>query len=174
MNVRKYQEGDLMKLIPIYKKFFPVHAVFTKSDEEIMKHLEKMKEKGEFLIAEDEGKVKGGLVLVKHNIDGHIRAELKRIAAKTPVRKIMTELVLAAEKEVGKGKIELKIAESEKVGPSLFKKLGYKVEGKLTSHYRPGELCYVLGKSVGEEISEAPKEAAVKEEIPETSEEVPQ
>lgn len=48
MNVRKYQEGDFMKLIPIYKEFFPVHAVFTKSDEEIMKHLEKMKRKESF------------------------------------------------------------------------------------------------------------------------------
>jgi hypothetical protein len=149
MNVRKYQEGDLLKLIPIYKKFFPVHAVFTKSDEDIMKHLEKMKEKGEFLIAEDEGKIKGGLVLFRCNIDGHIRAKLKRIAAKAPMRKIIAMLIEAAEKEVGKGKIEIKIAESEKVGISLFKKLGYKVEGKLRSHYREGELCYVLGKEVG-------------------------
>ncbi|MBW2978175.1 hypothetical protein KY331_04985 [Candidatus Woesearchaeota archaeon] len=158
MQIRKYQEGDLLKLIPIYKKFFPVHAVFTKSDAEIMEHLEKMKEKGEFLIAEDEGKIKGGLVLVKDNIDGHIKAELKRIAAKTPVRKIMTALIQAAEKEVEKGKIEIKIAESEKVGPAFFKKLGYKVEGKLTSHYRPGETCYVLGKDIGdeEEVLETP------------------
>lgn len=148
MNIRKYQEGDFMKLIPIYKKFFPVHAVFTKSDEEIMKHLEKMKEKGEFLIAEDEGKIKGGLMIEKHEIDGHIRAELKRIAAKPPIRKIMADLIWAAEKEIVKGKIEIKVAESEKVGVAFYKKLGYKVEGKLRSHYRSGELCYVLGKEI--------------------------
>ena len=51
MQIRKYQEGDLMQLMKIYKKFFPVHAVFTKSDEEIMQHLEKMKEKFEMAIA---------------------------------------------------------------------------------------------------------------------------
>jgi len=73
---------------------------------------------------------------------------LERIAAKTPVRKIMAELIKAAEEEVGKGKIEIKIAESEKVGPSFFKKLGYKVEGKLNSHYRQGELCYILGRVI--------------------------
>jgi hypothetical protein len=148
MNIRKLEQGDLMKLIPIYKKFFPVHAVFTKSDEEIMQHLEKMKEKGEFLVVDDNGKVVGGLLLVKRNIDGHVLADLERIAAKSPVRKLIAELIKEAEKEVGKGKIEIKIAESEKVGPSFFKKLGYKVEGKLRSHYRPGELCYILGKEV--------------------------
>jgi hypothetical protein len=148
MQIRKYQEGDLLKLIPIYKKFFPVHAVFTKSDEEIMNHLEKMKERGEFLIAEDNGKVKGGLVIVRSEIDGHIRSDLKRIAADPPVRKIIAALIEAAEKEIGKGKIEIRIAESEKVGPSFFKKLGYKVEAKLRSHYRQGELCYILGKEL--------------------------
>ncbi len=148
MEIRKLQEGDFKKLVPIYKKFFPVHAVFTKSDEEIMQHLEKMKQRGEFLVAEDNGKVMGALVIVKRTIDGHITAELKRIAAKTPVRKVMAELIKGAENEVGKGKIEIKIAESEKVGPSFFKKLGYKVEGKLRSHYRLGEMCYILGKEV--------------------------
>ena len=148
MQIRKLQEGDFKKLVPIYRKFFPVHAVFTKTDEEIIQHLEKMKEKGEFLIADDEGKVKGALVVVKRTIDSHTTAELKRIAAKTPVRKVMAELIKAAEQEIGKGKIEIKIAESEKVKPSFFKKLGYKVEGKLTSHYRPGEKCYILGKEV--------------------------
>jgi predicted transcriptional regulator len=148
MGIRKLQEGDFEKLIPVYRKFFPVHVVFTKSDEEIMKHLELMKQKGEFLIAEDNGKVLGALVIVKNNFDGHILAKLKRIAAKSPVRKIMAELIKEAEKEVGKGKIEIKIAESEKVKPSFFKKLGYKVEGKLSSHYRPGERCFVLGKEV--------------------------
>jgi len=146
MQIRKYQEGDFEKLIPIYKEFFPVHAVFTKSDEEITKHLEIMKQKGEFLIAEDNGKIKGALVIVKSNINGHIRAKLKRIAAKTPVRKVFTALIQEAEKEVEKGKVEIKIAESEKIKPPFFKKLGYKVEGKLSSHYRPGEVCYVLGK----------------------------
>jgi len=148
MNIRKLQEGDFKKLVPIYRKFFPVHAVFTKTDEEIIQHLEKMKEKGEFLVADDEGKVKGSLVIVKRTIDSHTTAELKRIAAKTPVRKVMAELIKAAEQEIGKGKIEIKIAESEKVKPSFFKKLGYKVEGKLASHYRPGEKCYILGKEV--------------------------
>ena len=146
MNIRKYQEGDLMQLMKIYKEFFPVHAVFTKSDEEIMQHLEKMKEKGEFLVAEDNGKVLGGLVIVKKNFDGHILAKLKRIAAKSPVRKIIAALIQEAEKEIGKGKIEIKIAASEKVKPSFFKKLGYKIEGKLSSHYRPDETCYILGK----------------------------
>jgi hypothetical protein len=153
MQIRKLQEGDFKKLIPTYKKFFPVHAVFTKSDEEIMQHLEKMKQRGEFLVADDNGKVMGGLVIVKRTIEGHTTAELKRIAAKTPVRKVMAELIKAAEEEVGKGKIEIKIAESEKVGPSFFKKLGYKVEGKLTSHYRAGELCYILGKVLRNEVS---------------------
>jgi len=159
MQIRKYQEGDLMKLIPIYKKFFPVHAVFTKSDEEIMKYLEKAKQKGEFLIAEDNGKVVGGLLLVKKQYDSHTVARLKHIAAKTPVRKTIAALIQEAEKQVEKGKIELNIAESEKVSVSFFKKLGYKVEGKLASHYRPGELCYILGKMVGdEEIPETPGE----------------
>ena len=39
MQIRKLQEGDFKKLVPIYKKFFPVHIVFTKSDEEIIKQL---------------------------------------------------------------------------------------------------------------------------------------
>jgi N-acetylglutamate synthase-like GNAT family acetyltransferase len=154
MQIRKLQEGDFKKLIPIYKKFFPVHAVFTKSDEEIMQHLDKMKQRGEFLVAEDEGKIKGGLVIVKRTIDAHTTAELKRIAAKTPVRKVMAELIKAAEEEVVEGKIEIMVAESEKVKPSFFKKLGYKVEGKLRSHYRSGEMCYILGKEVEQNAGE--------------------
>jgi len=154
MQIRKLQEGDFEKLVPIYKEFFPVHAVFTKSDEEIMQHLKKMKEKGEFLIAEDEGKVKGALVITKRTIDSHTTAKLKRIAAKSPVRKVMAELIKAAEEEVGEGKIEIMIAASEKVKPSFFRKLGYKVEGKLSSHYRLGEICYILGKEVEQNAGE--------------------
>ena len=154
MNIRKLQEGDFKKLIPIYKKFFPVHAVFTKSDEEIMQHLEKMKQRGEFLVAEEDGKIKGALVIVKRTIDSHTTAELKRIAAKTPIRKVMAALIQEAEKEIEKGKIEIMIAETEKVKPSFFKKLGYKVEGKLRSHYRAGEMCYILGKEVEQNAGE--------------------
>lgn len=45
-------------------------------------------------------------------------------------------------------KIELGVSVTEKALLPFYKKCGFRVEGKLPSHYRHGELVYALGKEI--------------------------
>ena len=49
---------------------------------------------------------------------------------------------------VGPGPIEVHAAEGELNISKFYENLGYKLEGKLKSHYRKGETCFVLGKEI--------------------------
>jgi RimJ/RimL family protein N-acetyltransferase len=145
MELKKANNEELKELVPIFKEFFPVHAIFTKSDEEIMQYLSDFK--GDILIAHKDSKVIGGIAIERKHY-GHVLALFKHIASKGGSKKIVKEMVQEAEKIANAGKIEIHIAEGEKIAHGFFKRSGYKLEGKLRAHYRPNEICYILGKVI--------------------------
>lgn len=143
VEIKKAEKEDIKQLVGIYKEFFPVHAIFTKSDEEILEYLENFK--GDILVAVQDGNIVGGLAIARKEY-GHTIANFKHIAAKNQDKEVIKALVKKAEELANAAKIELHIAEGEKIPYTFFEELGYEVEGKLKSHYRPDETCYVLGK----------------------------
>jgi ribosomal protein S18 acetylase RimI-like enzyme len=146
--IRKANEGDLMPLIKVYKEVFKVHNVFDKSEDEILEYLKQFL--GDILVAEEDGKVVAGLVIVKKKYAKWSLFGFKHVAvAKAYQRKgVGSELLNEAEKIAGKGKIEIRVAkdaEAEWAVP-FYEKNGYRKEGELKSHYRKGEICFVMGK----------------------------
>ena len=148
MEIRKANDEDLKQLMIVYKQFFPVHVIFTRSDDDVLSYLRNFK--GEILVAFDNNRVVGGIAIEKKQF-GHVLAELKHIAAigkKKFVKNTVTELIKKAEQSSNAAKVEFHIADGETLKYSFFKKLGYKVEAKLASHYRPNEMCCILGKVI--------------------------
>ncbi len=146
--IRKANEGDLMPLIKTYKEVFKVHNVFDKSEDEILEYLKQFL--GNILVAEEDGNVVAGLVIVKKEYPKWSLFDFKHVAvAKDYQRKgVGSELLKEAEKIAGKGKIEIRVAkdaEAEWAVP-FYEKNGYTKEGELKSHYRKGETCFVMGK----------------------------
>ena len=45
-------------------------------------------------------------------------------------------------------KVEVKVSENEARTIAFFRKHGFQLEGKLKSHFRAGELVYVMGKKL--------------------------
>ena len=147
MEIKKPDTEELKQLVKIYKEFFPVHAIFTKSEEDVLNYLETFLE-GDIFVAVKDNEVVGGLVIAWKEY-GHTVAYLKHIAAKNADKEVIKELVQEAEKTGKSGKIEIHIAEGEKIPCNFYEELGYEVEGKLKSHYRKDETCYILGKVIG-------------------------
>jgi len=144
--IRKANEGDLMPLIKVYKEVFKVHNVFEKSEDEILEYLKQFF--GNILVAEEDGKVVAGLVMVKKKYAKWSLFDFKHIAvAKDYQNKdIGTALLKEAENIAGKGKVEIRVGEREATAAEFYEKNGYKKEGELKSHYRQGETCFVMGK----------------------------
>jgi ribosomal protein S18 acetylase RimI-like enzyme len=146
--IRKIKKQELEDLIPLFRDAFDEHGLFYKPDPEVMEYLNRRYEEGTFLVAVEEDKLVGTLlVLSKEPTPGHILAGFKHIAVaqKYQGKGIGTELLKEAEKIIGKGKIEI-----HTVGDltDYYVKRGYAIEGELKSHYRPGETCYILGKVI--------------------------
>ena len=155
MEIRKAEKQELKELIPIYKDVFKKHNIFKKPDQEVQKYLEAAK--GIFLVAVEYEKIVGGLLIViELSNPRHKRTRFKHIAVAEGYRDkgIGSALLKAAEKLTRTGKVEIHLSENEKDALNYYKKNGYKIEGKLSSHYRLGEICYILGKEVEQNAGE--------------------
>lgn len=148
MNIRKATKKDFEQMKELYKEAFSVHLIFTKEDSVIMDYLNNFD--GEFIVAVEGSRIIGALGISAKNYDGHKLIRLKHIAVAEEYHRkgIGSELIKEAEKIAGKGKIEIHVAESEKTAINFYEKNGYEVEGRLKSHYRKGETCYILGKAI--------------------------
>lgn len=152
MNIRPIHEQDYPELVQLYQKFFPTHNRFQKDEPTIISYLKEQVAKHLFLVAEEDAKIQGALFLVNfgQNQDGtHKLWKFRHFAFNNETT--AAELLKAAEEKAKQAatttKIELTIAENEK-GIEFYKSHGYQEEGKLTNHYRWGEVCLVLGKSL--------------------------
>ena len=102
--------------------------------------------------------VVGGILLSKRELAGdHSRWRLKHLAVKSGFqdRGIGRSLVQAAEAitktliEEGKAKTaKIEVHVADRIVLPFYKNMGYAEEGVLKDHYRPGEPCYALGKTI--------------------------
>ena len=150
MGVRNVQEGDYGVLVTLYKSFFKTHNIFQQPDKTIMEYLKQQSKENELIVYDDNESLKGALYLVNLSQNSsHVLWKFKHVAFESET--IASALLEEAEKRV-KGtstsvKIELTIAESED-GIDFYKSNGYVQEGALSNHYRKGETCFILSKSL--------------------------
>ena len=120
-----------------------------KSEEEVRNYLENLR--GTFIIAEEDSRIVGGLCIQKSiTAANHVLAKFVHFAVDKGHRRmgIGTAIFGAAERAIGKGKIELFVSEKSQEFLEFYKSLGYEMEGKLKNHFRPNEFCYILGKTL--------------------------
>ena len=145
--IRKAKEEDLKELAKVYKEVFKAHNIFEKPEAEVEEYLKKFL--GSLLVAEEDGKVVGGIAVAekKQNPEWSLFS-FKHIAVAPAYqdRDIGTALLKEAEKVAGKGKAEINVGEREGGALRFYEKNGYQKEGILKSHYRKGESCFVMGK----------------------------
>ena len=165
--VKDAEEYELVVLIDVYKKAFNKHNIFQKPYEEVLEYLKTVHRKnrelgGGFIVARLEEKTIGGLLVKKNDqdIDGkHSTWKYNHMVVAHDYKKmnIGTALMNAADQKIkqliqGKiiktAKVEVSVSENEKDSLAFFKKFGFEEEGKLKSHYRFGELVYILGKEI--------------------------
>ncbi len=149
MNIRKANEKDLNSLIKMYKEVFPVHNVFELPENKIYKYLKAFL--GNLIVAEEDGKIVGGLVITSKKYPGWSLFNFKHIAVVKDYQSkgVGSALLKEAEKIAGKGKIEIRVAEGVSEAPwavDFYEKNGYEKEGELKHHYRKGETCFIMGK----------------------------
>ncbi len=149
--IRPVQEKDYEKLVPLFKKFFPVHNQFQKTKEDIISYLKGQAKDNELIVYDDKG-IKGALFLVSfgQSSDGsHKLWKFRHFAFEN--EDIGSKLLKEAEKIIKQKsktvKIELTIAETEP-GKGFYLENGYKQEAALTNHYRWNETTFVLSKSL--------------------------
>lgn len=151
MVIRTAVEGDYSKISKLFIDFFPIHNIFLRNVEEVVKYVREETKKYDLLVFEEKG-IKAVLFLVNFskNEDGSHKLWKFRHFAFTS-EDYASKLLKEAEKRIKDNsktaKIELTIAENEK-DVEFYKKNGYVQEAVLKNHYRFGETCFVFGKTI--------------------------
>ncbi|MBD3354389.1 GNAT family N-acetyltransferase [Candidatus Woesearchaeota archaeon] len=149
MKIIKPDTNQIKELIKIYKEVFPAHNIFQKKPEnEIFNYL---KTAGDIYAAVKDNNVVGGMLIVVELENPEFkRSRIKHVAVAKEFQDkgIGSEMLKKAEEIIGRGKIEIHMAQAVGEPLEFYTKNGYKVEGKLKSHYRPGEKCTILGKVI--------------------------
>ncbi len=148
MAVRRLSEDDYEELAELYKRFYRVHNVFTRPDDEILGYLGS--QEGECLVFDDGG-IRGAVFLENSTTSPgnmHRLWKLKHLAfdSEDACRKLLAEAEKIIMDKPGTAKIEINVAESEP-SADFYEELGYKNEAELRDHYRNGEKCFVFSKS---------------------------
>ena len=145
--MRKLEKNELGILVDLFRETFKVHNVFQLSYNKVLSYLQKTR--GDFIVAEENGEIIAALAIVTEvKTRQHKRVRFKHIAVKEEFqgKGVGSDLIKKAEQIVGKGKIEIHVAEGEKEPIEFYKKNGYEIEGVLKDHYRMGEMCTIMGK----------------------------
>ena len=152
MIIRTALKTDFVKVAELYHFFLSTHNIFQKSNQEVVKYLKEQAQENDLLIYEENGALKGALFLVNfgQNADGsHKLWKFRHFAFES--EDVASRLLGEAEKRVKRAsktsKIELTIAETES-GIRFYRSKGYNQEGALSNHYRWGETCYILSRSI--------------------------
>lgn len=149
MAVIRPEEKDFAKIAKLFKDFFRTHNIFSQPEEKVVEYIKEQAEQHE-LIADPE--FRGAMFIVMKGESADKKHKIWKFRHFAFTDEITgKELLEEAEKIIsGKSetaKIELTIAETEE-GKDFYIKNGYKEEGALLNHYRWGETCFILGKSI--------------------------
>ena len=147
MEIRQVEEQDYPSLIGLYKEFFKVHNIFSKTHEEIKDYLLELIEKNEIYVLIESG-VKAAMILVGNGGVEHKLYKFRHFAFDNEENATnlldYVEDIISNNSETSK--VEVTIADGEK-GIEMYKNAGFILEGSLSNHYRDGEITFVLGKS---------------------------
>lgn len=165
--IKDAEDSELEELKDIYKSIFEKHNIFQRSPKEILEYLKESNRKnsevgGGCIVAKLEGKTVGGVVVKKESEDlegKHVVWKYNHlgVAPDYSGQGIGSALMNAADQKIknlikeGKiktAKIEAGVSENNKDVLEFAKKCSFEIEGELKSHYRYGELVYVLGKGI--------------------------
>lgn len=147
--IREAKPEELRDLASVYRREYNPHNIFQGPEEDVLDYLSKLDVV--YLVCVEQDKVVGGVAIVeKKEAPQHSVFRFKHFAVLKEFhdKEVPAVLLEAAEKTIGKGKIEMHIAESETPDIEFYMAQGYAIEGELSNHYRMGEKCYVLGKTV--------------------------
>ena len=166
-SIRDARSDELSSLIKIYRAAFSQHNIFQRKEKEILKYLQQTQHKnkiagGGYLVALVGNKIVGALLVRQEaeDISGkHTRWKYNHLAVAVPFQRkgIGSALLQAADKKVlaamkvrkiNTAKVEIGVAENEQGAAAFYINNGFKVEGKLHSHYRFNEMVYVMGKEL--------------------------
>ena len=152
MVIRKVESQDFEEMAELYSKFFATHDIFTQKVDTILSYLQNHATEHECFISKDEHTLLAVTFVVKlgESKDGsHKRWRLRHFAFRDDTAAIA--LLGAVEKYLTEQsktvKIEQNLAENEK-GLEFYVANGFVQEGVLMNHYRFGERCIVLGKTL--------------------------
>lgn len=158
MNIATATPKQLPQVIKLYKTFFPRHNIFCKENQTIEEYLTNLAQK-HFLITvteehpetnETEVFAAAFIVNKDRSSDGkHMRWTFKHFAFlhKDAAIELLKQCEAYVSKQSNSSKIELHIAESESC-LNFFKEQRYTQQAELRNHYRWGETCFILGKSI--------------------------
>lgn len=165
ISIRKATVNELVSLVPIYQSIFTKHTIFQQSSKDILQYLRKTSSQyarggGGYLLAIVGKKIVGGILVRKEaEIYPHSVWKLNHLAVLSPYQRkgIGTALLQEAEKiilatlqkrKLSTAKIEIGVAQNEQDAVAFYQRQGFRVEGKLQSHYRHNEMVYVMGKEL--------------------------
>ena len=158
MKIGNGTPKQLPQIIHLFKNFFPRHNIFCKDNHSIAEYLTNLAQTHILITATNEDpdtmqvEVLAATFIVKRDQSQegkHMRWTFKHFAFSN--QEAAKELLKHCEEYVNNQslttKIELSIAESESC-LHFFKEQRYTQQAELTNHYRWGETCFILGKSV--------------------------
>ncbi len=157
MYISKAEPKQIPKLIVLFRSFYPKHNIFHQEMPIITEYLSKQAQQNLFLTVQEEGEkdevhTTAATVIIKTDVSAdqkHTRWKFCHFAFNNPEAglALLKECEQYVHKQSLTAKIELKVAESES-HVNFYKEHGYHEEAALRNHYRWGETCFVLGKSL--------------------------
>jgi len=155
MTIIEAQEKDYGKLVELFRKFFTTHNIFQQSDKKIIIYLKKQSEKNKLAIYEENNEIKAACFLVNFGQNKESTHKLWKFrhfafTSEEAASKLLEEAENKIKESSETSKVELTIAENEK-GIDFYKSKGYEQEAELKNHYRFGETCFILSKSLKNE-----------------------
>ena len=161
MHISKAHPSQIPKIIKLFQSFYLRHNIFQQKPEIISKYLIKQAQLYPLLIVEeivtkDTKKIAAVTFIVKtgeSEDQTHFRWKLQHFAFTNinAAQALIEESESYIKKQSITSKIELTIAESES-NLHFYESQKYDKEATLRNHYRWGETCFVLGKSLKQAV----------------------
>ncbi|MAG60780.1 hypothetical protein CL619_03260 [archaeon] len=162
MHISRAEPKHIKQLITLFRAFYPKHDIFHQEIPKISHYLSLQARQNQFLVVQEasennEVQVTAAAIIIKtgESVDkNHTRWKFRHFAFsnETAGLALLKECEQYVHQQSKTAKIELNIAESE-AQLNFYKEHGYHKEATLRNHYRWGETCFVLGKSLKQKVS---------------------
>jgi ribosomal protein S18 acetylase RimI-like enzyme len=147
MEIREAKPDELNSLASIYKQEHSGHVLFQGNEKDIEDYLERLDM--QYVVMLDQQDVVGGVaVLQQLQAKNHSVFQLKHFAVLKEYVDKAQFFMNAMETRLDTGKIELHLSDKDTPDIEFFMQLGFEIEGTLSNHYKIGEKCYIMGKTI--------------------------